>query len=157
MTDYTKPHNFEEDGHEPGYCMCWLPKDNPLHTVSDINVTKNQTKEQTPDHSKPIQQEWKNSHDYKQAIYAANKLLDEPYADPDDDSRTVARQFLRMIERYDALAQAHQSGIEQGRVEERKQLIDDIMAEIDGHYDNPNLAGNLEDLLWVTYQEWEKQ
>lgn len=49
--------------------------------------------------------EWKDSHDYKQAIFAANKLLDENWADPDDDPRTVARQFLRMIERYDALAE----------------------------------------------------
>lgn len=46
-------------------------------------------------------QEWKKSRDYEYAIEYANRLLDAPYADPDDDIRTLARQFLRMIERYD--------------------------------------------------------
>jgi len=34
-----------------------------------------------------------------EAIALANKLLDEPYADPDDDLRLLSRQFLREIER----------------------------------------------------------
>lgn len=46
---------------------------------------------------------WKESHDFKQAIFAAEKLLDEPWSDPDDDARTVARQFNRMLERNDIL------------------------------------------------------
>lgn len=41
--------------------------------------------------------------DLKRAIYFANKALDEPSADPDDDLRTVSRQFLRALERIDAL------------------------------------------------------
>lgn len=48
----------------------------------------------------PDTEGWKESLDYKQAIYAANKFLDEPYIDPDGDECTVSRQFLRMIERY---------------------------------------------------------
>lgn len=32
----------------------------------------------------------------------ANKLLDEPLADPDDDLRTLARQFLRADEQADS-------------------------------------------------------
>lgn len=47
--------------------------------------------------------EWKNSHDYKQALYAADKALDEPNVDPDDDLRTISRQFIRMTERYEHL------------------------------------------------------
>lgn len=33
-----------------------------------------------------------------QAIVVANRLLDEPYADPDDDLRMLARQFIRAVE-----------------------------------------------------------
>lgn len=44
------------------------------------------------------------------AIAAANRLLDCPFADPDDDERIVARQFLREIERatYRELTPAHE-------------------------------------------------
>lgn len=38
------------------------------------------------------------SKELAEAIAAANRQLDEPFADPDDDIRTVARQFLRSIE-----------------------------------------------------------
>lgn len=34
-----------------------------------------------------------------EAIAIANRLLDEPMADPDDDLRTLARQFMRAVER----------------------------------------------------------
>jgi hypothetical protein len=34
-----------------------------------------------------------------EAIAIANRLLDEPFADPDDDLRVLARQFLRAMER----------------------------------------------------------
>jgi hypothetical protein len=34
-----------------------------------------------------------------EAIAAANRLLDCPFSDPDDDARIVARQYLREIER----------------------------------------------------------
>lgn len=34
-----------------------------------------------------------------EAIVIANRLLDEPMADPDDDLRTLARQFMRALER----------------------------------------------------------
>jgi hypothetical protein len=37
------------------------------------------------------------------AIRYANELLDEPYADPDDHARTVARQFIRLSEKVDTL------------------------------------------------------
>jgi hypothetical protein len=37
-----------------------------------------------------------------QAIYAANQALDRANADPDDDLRTVSRQYLRAIERLEA-------------------------------------------------------
>lgn len=40
---------------------------------------------------------------------------------------------------------------------ERKKITDDVMIEIDGHYDNPNLVGNLEDYFGITYREWEEQ
>lgn len=46
---------------------------------------------------------WETSQDYKQAIFAANKALDNPHIDPDGDISTIARQFLRMIERYAVL------------------------------------------------------
>lgn len=36
--------------------------------------------------------------EYEKAIKLANQLLDEPYADPDDDLRLLARQFLRATE-----------------------------------------------------------
>jgi hypothetical protein len=42
----------------------------------------------------------------EQAIWMANRALDVPYADADDDFRTVSRQFLRAIEREAILATA---------------------------------------------------
>lgn len=33
-----------------------------------------------------------------QTVMLANKLLDSPYADPDDDLRTLSRQLLRRHE-----------------------------------------------------------
>lgn len=44
-------------------------------------------------------QEQPPSKERDEAIAIANRWLDEPFADPDDDWRTVARQFLRAIER----------------------------------------------------------
>lgn len=49
-----------------------------------------------------VEESWEKTRDYRQAIYAANKYLDEPYLDSDGDECTISRQFLRMIERYDA-------------------------------------------------------
>lgn len=49
---------------------------------------------------------------------------------------------------------AEERGLARGREEERQSWIDDIMACIDGRYDNPNLAGELEDLMEITWQEW---
>ena len=63
-----------------------------------------QTTNHCPVHKNSTQNDWENSHDFKQAVYAADILLDTPYADPDDDIRTVARQFNRMVERYNTLA-----------------------------------------------------
>lgn len=60
-------------------------------------------------------EEWRNSHDFKQAVFAANQFLEEPYTDPDDDVRTVARQFNRMIDRYDALKQTHHQELQKAR------------------------------------------
>jgi hypothetical protein len=34
------------------------------------------------------------------AIAIADKILNRPYADPDDDEAVLARQFLRAIERH---------------------------------------------------------
>jgi hypothetical protein len=34
-----------------------------------------------------------------EAILLANKVLDRPYGDPDDDLAVLARQFLRALER----------------------------------------------------------
>lgn len=42
---------------------------------------------------------WEETSDYKNAILFANAFLDEPYRDPDGNESTVARQFLRQIER----------------------------------------------------------
>jgi hypothetical protein len=36
--------------------------------------------------------------DLERAMFFANRALDVPYADPDDDLRTVSRQFLRLLE-----------------------------------------------------------
>jgi hypothetical protein len=47
--------------------------------------------------------------DYDAAVRAANKALDEPWVDPDDDLRTISRQFLRTIEVRDTLMQAVRS------------------------------------------------
>jgi len=38
--------------------------------------------------------------EFEEALLKADKALDEPYADPDDDLRTISRQFLRLNERY---------------------------------------------------------
>ena len=43
------------------------------------------------------------SKELTEAIAIANRLLDEPFADPDDDARTVARQFLRGREAIERL------------------------------------------------------
>ncbi len=37
--------------------------------------------------------------EHEQAIKLANKVLDRPYGDPDDDQAVLARQFLRAVER----------------------------------------------------------
>ncbi len=71
----------------------------------------------------PVLPEWKNSHDFKQAVYAADKLLDEPWADPDDDARTVARQFNRMVERYDALATELAAAVQK----ERERIMQEVV------------------------------
>ena len=39
--------------------------------------------------------------EFARTLRLADRLLDEPYADPDDDLRTLARQFLRAVERSD--------------------------------------------------------
>lgn len=44
---------------------------------------------------------WEATDDYKRAIKYADNALDEPYADPDDEIRTISRQFFRQIERTD--------------------------------------------------------
>jgi hypothetical protein len=46
------------------------------------------------------------SKELDEAIAAANRQLDEPFADPDDDIRTVARQFLRSRETIERLCTA---------------------------------------------------
>lgn len=43
-------------------------------------------------------QPWETE-EYKRTVKLAEKLLDEPYADPDDDLRMLARQFNRAVER----------------------------------------------------------
>lgn len=47
-------------------------------------------------------------------------------------------------------------GQKEGRVMERQKILDDVMSLIDGHYDNPNLAGELENYFGITFQEWNK-
>jgi len=54
--------------------------------------------------------------DYQNAVQFANEALDVPYADPDDELRTVSRQFLRLIERCATLS-------EQIREDERQRII----------------------------------
>lgn len=41
-----------------------------------------------------------------EAVDLANKVLDRPNADPDDDLAILARQFLRALEREQALYDA---------------------------------------------------
>ena len=67
-------------------------------------------------------EEWKNTRDFKQAVYASNKFLDEPYRDPEGDESTISRQFLRMIERYDALHSQHQAELEAVRKKEVERM-----------------------------------
>ena len=67
-------------------------------------------------------EEWRNTHDFKQAVYAADKFLDEPYADPDGDAQTVSRQFNRMVERYDALKETLHLELQKAREEERERI-----------------------------------
>lgn len=45
-------------------------------------------------------------------VILADRLLDEPMADPDDDLRTLARQFMRKREQRDKLAEALQLMVE---------------------------------------------
>lgn len=93
---------------------------------------------QNPTTSKQeLEKTFKDTHDYKQAIYAANKALDEPWADPDDDLRTVSRQFLRMIERYD-------NAVESGKQGERERVL-----QLDS-----DLAATLKDRDITTIGEW---
>lgn len=54
--------------------------------------------------------------EYEQAIQLAEKVLDTPYRDPDDDLSMMSRQFLRSIERVKillpmALAHAHKNDV----------------------------------------------
>ena len=42
----------------------------------------------------------------EQAILLANKVLDRPYADPDDDLALLSRQFLRSLEREEKFRHA---------------------------------------------------
>jgi len=42
----------------------------------------------------------------EEAIALANKVLDEPYRDPDDDLSMMSRQFLRALEAVDRLRSA---------------------------------------------------
>lgn len=44
--------------------------------------------------------------EFQLTVKLAERLLDEPYADPDDDLRTLARQFNRAVEREDRLKAA---------------------------------------------------
>jgi hypothetical protein len=43
----------------------------------------------------------------EQAVKMANRALDVPWSDPDDDLRTISRQFLRAIEREEKVAHFH--------------------------------------------------
>lgn len=45
-------------------------------------------------------QGWKDE-EYELSLKAADRFLDEPYSDPDDDIRTISRQFIRSTERMD--------------------------------------------------------
>ena len=36
--------------------------------------------------------------EFEETVQLANRLLDEPYADPDDGLRMLSRQFLRQVE-----------------------------------------------------------
>jgi len=65
---------------------------------------------------------WKETHDFKQAVYAANQYLDTPYLDPDGDECTISRQFLRMIERYEALTEAYEQGRKQAKAEALQEI-----------------------------------
>jgi hypothetical protein len=56
-----------------------------------------------------------------------------------------------------AFEEGYNKGLQKGIDSEKKRWIDEVMMLIDGHYDNPNLAGNLEDLAGVTFQEWNKE
>ena len=45
----------------------------------------------------------KRLNEYEEAFRLANRVLDRPSADPDDDLAMLARQFLRAVERQSSL------------------------------------------------------
>lgn len=65
----------------------------------------------------PQAREQRPSKELTEAVAIANRLLDEPFADPDDDARTVARQFLRgreAIERLQVIEKLYNEQCEAG-------------------------------------------
>ncbi len=95
-------HNLETENFE---VLCRGEWDaSPLPTVVQSNLDGSVSVVQT----KPITQakghddlgrESLPSKERDEAVAIANRLLDEPMADPDDDLRVLARQFMRALER----------------------------------------------------------
>lgn len=69
--------------------------------------------------------------EYKLAIKLADRLLDEPYADPDDDLRTLARQFLRAVERTPILLSVQRTQSILAKVREMRPLQNNDCALIE--------------------------
>lgn len=75
------------------------------------------------------------------AIIIANKVLERPFADPDDDLAMLARQFLRALERQ----QWHP--INTAPMDGTKILL----AKIVGHIDHPTA------IWWVIQGHWSEK
>lgn len=60
--------------------------------------------------------------EFELAKKVAEKLLDEPYTDPDDDLRTLARQFNRLNERCLSLISHHNTTLKEIEEEVRKEF-----------------------------------
>ena len=69
----------------------------------------------------------------------------------------VRSNFLPDEAGYIILKNILQEKVDLALSKEKQGWIDNIMACIDGHYDNPNLAGELEDLMGITFKEWNEE
>lgn len=74
--------------------------------------------------------------EFENTKWLADKLLNEPNADPDDDLRQLSRQFLRAIER-ETIA----------RLDERRKVCDEILGKLTKPSKNIDTDGDFDDQI----------